>query len=113
MDVANEIFELTKTYFQMMDEDLSDDFIKLLVASLIDEYKTRRAYPSTYTAEMIQKDVDRYFSLRKSNVAMKLIPEEYGRIGAEGLSMLTDNTVTRMWKNSVILNDVVPICEVV
>ena len=111
--MEQELLELTKTYFELMDEDISDEFLLLLVQSIIDSYKSKRNYPAYYTDEMIDAEVEQYFSLRKANVAMELIPELYGRIGAEGLSMLTDAGTTRMWKNSIVLSDVTPICEVV
>jgi len=112
-ELEQEILELTKTYFEHMDEDISDSFLLALVKSVTDHYKTLRNYPESYTDEMIEQDVARYFSLRKSYIAFEIIPELYGRLGGEGLSMLTDAGTTRIWKNSVVLHDVVPICEVV
>lgn len=111
--LVQEIFEMTKTYFGLMDKDIPDDFLMLLVQSVIDNYKNLRNYPDSYTDAMIDEDVIRYFTVRKSNIAMEIIPEMYGRIGAEGLSMLTDAGTTRMWKNMTILHDVTPLCEVI
>ena len=112
-ELIQEIFEMTKTYFSMMDTDIPDDFLLMLVQSVIDNYKNLRNFPDWYTPEMIDADVIRYFTVRKSNIAMEIIPEMYGRIGAEGLSMLTDAGTTRMWKNMTILHDVTPLCEVI
>lgn len=117
--LEQELLESLKTYYMFMgetdlgDDDESDDFLLCLIRSVIDLYKTYRNYPSDYTDEAIQADVELYFSRRKYDVAMSILPELHGRIGAEGLSMLTDNGITRMWKNSTLLNDVVPICGVV
>lgn len=111
--MEQEILSLVKTYFFKMDEDIDNDFLLLLVESAIDEYKSKRAYPPDYSDEMINSDVERYFSRHKSYIAMQVIPELYGRIGGEGLSMLTDAGTTRMWKNITLFNDVIPICEVV
>ena len=111
--MEQELLELTKTYFKLMDEDISDEFLLLLVQAIIDSYKSKRNYPSFYTDDMIDADVEQYFGRRKSDVAMSLIPELYGRIGAEGLSMLTDAGTTRIYIKSVMLSDVTPICEVV
>ena len=112
-ELEQELFDLTKNYFDLMDEEISDEFLMSLVRSIIDYYKTMRNYPESYTDEAIETDALRYFKNRKNNIAMDIIPEMYGRIGAEGLSMLTDNGITRMWKNSTILHDVTPLCEVV
>lgn len=111
--MEEEILSMTKSYFKMVGEDLSDEIQILLIRSLIDNYKAKRAYPAFYTQEMIDADVNRFLEIRKSEIAMEIIPEMYGRVGGEGLSMLTDAGTTRMWKNSTLLHDVVPICEVV
>jgi len=118
-ELEQEILESLKTYYMFIgetelgDDDDSDDFLLGLIRSVIDLYKTYRNYPETYTDEMIEADVLRYFGRRKNDIAMTIVPELHGRIGSEGLSMLTDNGITRMWKNSTLLNDVTPICEVV
>lgn len=111
--MEQEILKLTKIYFAQMDEDISEDFQKMLIRAVIDNYKNLRNYPASYTEGMIDADVERYFERRMNNIAFEIIPEMYGRIGAEGLSMLTDAGTTRMWKNMTILHDVTPICEVI
>ena len=112
-ELEQEILVLTKSYFEMMDEDISEDFQLLLIKSSIDHYKNLRNYPDYYTDEMIEDDVLRYFSRRKTNIAMEVIPEIYGRFGAEGLALLTDAGTVRQFKNSAIFRDVTPICEVI
>ena len=97
----------------MIGEDITDDVLLLLISSLIDLYKTLRTYPSTYTDEMIEADVERYFKTRKTNIAMVILPDVYGRIGAEGLSMLTDAGTSRFFAKSTLFDDVTPICEVI
>ena len=108
-----EILEIAESYFKRIGEDIKAGFLLLLIQSVIDNYKTKRNYPASYTDEMIEADVSRYFGRRKNEIAMVIIPELYGRIGGEGLSMLTDNGITRMWQKSTLLDDVTPICEVV
>ena len=95
------------------DNHIDEDFILLLINSIIDNYKNLRNYPASYDDEMIEADVLRYFNRRKANIANEIIPEMYGRMGAEGLSMLTDAGTTRMWTKQTILSDVTPICEVI
>lgn len=111
--IAEQIVTLAAEYFARVDETITTEYITVMVNSLIDNYKNKRNYPDYYTDEMIEEDVNRYFGRRKYHVANYLIPEEYGRIGAEGLSMLTDAGTTRMWTKTTILGDVTPICEVV
>jgi len=118
-ELEQEILASLKEYYMFTghadlgDDDEHDTFLLGLIRSVFDLYKTYRAYPEYYTDEMIEADVYLYFSRRKNDVAMTILPELHGRIGSEGLSMLTDNGITRMWKNSTLLNDVTPICEVV
>lgn len=117
--LEEELLEALKNYYMFIgetelgDDDESDTFLLQLIRSVIDLYKTYRDYPDSYTDEMIEEDVLKYFERRKNDVAMTIVPELHGRIGAEGLSMLTDNGITRMWQKSTLLNDVTPICEVV
>lgn len=111
--MEEEILSMTKSYFKMVGEDLSDEIQLLLIRSLIDNYKAKRAYPAFYTQEMIDEDVNRFLEIRKSEIAMEIIPEMYGRVGGEGLSMLTDAGTSRFFAKSTLLHDVVPICEVV
>jgi len=113
MDVEREILKMTKAYCEMMDEDISEDFLKLLIKSIIDEYKNLRNYPASWTDEEIEADASRYFERRKSNIAMVVIPEIYGKIGAEGLAMLTDAGTNRYYQTQKYFNDVIPFCEVI
>ncbi len=109
-----ELLEIAKMYFKRIGEDdIKNDFLLALCQSVIDTYKFKRNYPESYTDEMIEADVNRYFERRKYDIAMTIIPELYGRIGAEGLSMLTDAGTTRLWTKQTILTDVVPIAEIV
>ena len=112
-EIIREIFKMTKKYFEIHDEDISDDFIKLLIRSVVDEYKNLRNYPDSWDEDAIDADAERYFERRKANVAMVVIPEIYGKIGAEGLSMLTDAGTTRIWLAQKYMNDVVPFCELI
>ena len=112
-ELEQEILNLAKVYFDKMDEEIGDEFLLLMIRSVVDGYKNIRNYPLEYTDEMIEDDCVRYFSRRKSNIAMQVLPDLYGRIGAEGVSMLTDAGTTRFWVKEILLGDVVPICEVV
>lgn len=114
-DLLDEIVSMAQQYFYVLDDEIGDDtdFLKLLVLSLVDEYKNKRNYPISTTEEVINNDVARYFTRRKTNIAMKVIPELHTRLGAEGQSMVTDNGITHMFVAEHYLGDVVPFCEVV
>lgn len=109
------IFEAAQAYFDNTGETVSDELLRLLVDSVIDQYKTQRNYPDGVTDEAIDADVTRYFSRKKNYIATTVIPAMFGKIGAEGQSALIDNQVSRYWANEafpVYLPDVVPYCDI-
>lgn len=110
---GRDIIAMSKVYFDQVGEEISEEFIALLLQSLIDEYKLLRNYPVSYTEDQIEDDVERYFDGRKTNIALSVMPQVYGKIGAEGLASLTDAGTTRNWSGVHHLADVVPICEVI
>lgn len=113
--LLDEIVAMAKQYFTVLEDEIGENepFIRLLVLSLVDEYKNKRNYPISTTDEAINADVMRYFTRRKVNIAMKVIPELHTRLGAEGQSMVTDNGITHMFVAENYLGDVLPYCEVV
>lgn len=110
--IKDEILEGVSVYFKQTGEKLDDDFVLLLIESLIDEYKSKRNYPAYFTDEQISVDVAAYFSCKKTYFSMKVIPAMVGKIGAEGLSSLSDNGVSRVFTADDYFSDVIPYCEV-
>lgn len=110
--IKDEILECVSVYFKQTGEKLDDDFAFLLIESLIDEYKSKRNYPTYFTDEQISADVAAYFACKKTFFAMKVIPAMVGKIGAEGLSSLSDNGVSRVFAEDAYFSDVIPYCEV-
>ena len=112
--LENQIVEQAMAYFAFMKEDeVTRDLVRLLVKSLEDEYRIKRNYPRSYDEDMVNADMRAYFRNRTSNIALKVIPNMYGRFGAEGLTMLIDNQIERTWEKEDWLFDVTPLCEVV
>jgi len=112
--IEDNIVSQAMSYFTFMKEDeVTEDLVRLLVKSLEGEYKIKRNYPESYNEDMIYADMKRYFGMRVSNFAMKVIPDMFGRFGAEGQSMLVDNQIERTWVGENWLNDVIPFCEVI
>lgn len=110
--LKDEILESVSAYFKQTGEKLDDDFVLLLIESLMDEYKARRNYPAYFTEEQISADVTAYFARKKTYFAMKVIPAMVGKIGAEGLSSLSDNGVSRVFASECYFSEVIPYCEV-
>jgi hypothetical protein len=122
-DIKVEIIEMTETYLTFSGEwakytaDIGasavEDFLGLLIDTLISDYKLKRAYPSSWTEDMISADVERYFSMKKTVIASQIIPAMIGKVGGEGLTHLLDTEINRSWSSLPYLNDVLPICGVV
>lgn len=110
--IKEEILENAQTYFKTTGETVDDNFLLLLISSLFDEYKARRNYPAYFTNKQIEADVKSYFVRKKAYFAMKVIPAMIGKIGAEGLSSLLDNGVSRVFAADGYFYDVIPYCEV-
>lgn len=113
--MEQEILSLVQTYLNETGDPPSQDFLLLLIDSVIEAYKNQRNYPDDMTQEAIDADVEKYFENRKGYVAMEVIPAMLGKVGGEGLYSLVDNQVSKNWKTPfpVYLPDVVPFCEVI
>lgn len=110
--IKRRIVENALIYFANTGEAVDDELLLLFVESLVDEYKAKRNYPDYFTEEQIETDVIQYFSRKQTYFAMKVIPAMVGKIGAEGLSSLSDNQITRSWNKEDYFSDVIPYCEV-
>lgn len=112
--MRQEILALVKVYLAETGDPPSDEFLLLLIDSVIEAYKNQRRYPEGTKAETIQTDMESYFNYRKNYVAMEVVPAMLGKVGGEGLYSLVDNQVSKNWKTPfpVYLPDVVPYCEV-
>ena len=113
--MGEEIFAAAKQYLEYTEETVGDEFLALLVESVLETFRQQRNYPEDMTDEEIEADVNRYFRNKKSIVATQVIPAMLGKMGAEGQSALIDNQVSRYWANEafpVYLPDVTPYCAV-
>lgn len=110
--IKESIIENALIYFETTGESIDDEFLLLLVDSLVDEYKAKRNYPAYFTEEQIDADVSAYFNRKKNYFAMKVIPAMVGKIGAEGLNSLSDNGISKVFESDTYFSDVIPYCEV-
>lgn len=111
-EIKKNIVESAMVYFETTGESFSEEFLLLLVDSLVDEYKAKRNYPAYFTEEQIESDIVAYFSRKKSYIAMKVIPAMVGKIGAEGQVSHSENGISRTWETDSCFSDVIPYCEV-
>lgn len=111
--METEILAIAKTYFEETGEQVSDGFLLSLISTVVEGYMSARNYPESYTDEMINLDTVRYLSLHKHKIATRILPEMYGRVGAEGQQGMTENGITRSWIAENYFSDVRPICGVV
>ena len=111
--VKTQILESAKIYFTQTGEQYNDNFLLLLIDSLVEEYKEKRNYPEYFTEDQINNDVKQYFSQKQTYFAMKVIPAMVGRIGAEGQSSHSENGISRTWESDRWFGDVISYCDVV
>ena len=93
MDIMNEVFE---ELHSELDIDNPDDENKLLnkVKNAVREVRNRRNYPSHFTENDIQEDLEMLYS----NI-YSLALYDYNQIGVEGQTSHSENGETRTWKD--------------
>lgn len=95
-----------------LEETIPDEVNKEVLASkvrnAIREVKKARRYPSHYTEEMINEDLENYIS----NIEA-LALYDYNQVGAEGESTHNESGVNRTWKSrNTNFNGIIPIARV-
>lgn len=95
-----------------LEETIPDEVNKEVLASkvrnAIREVKRARRYPSHYTEEMINEDLENYISNIEG-----LALYDYNQVGAEGESTHNEGGVNRTWKSrNTNFNGIVPIAKV-
>ncbi len=74
------------------DEAFNEDILEIKVKNAIREVKRKRNYPASYTAEMIEADLENYY-----DVIHDIALYEYNKVGAEGQSLHSEDDVQRSW----------------
>lgn len=95
-----------------LEETIPDEVNKEVLASkvrnAIREVKRARRYPSHYTEEMINEDLENYISNIEG-----LALYDYNQVGAEGESSHNESGVNRTWKSrNTNFNGIIPIARV-
>lgn len=95
-----------------LEETIPDEVNKEVLASkvrnAIREVKKARRYPSHYTEEMINEDLENYISNIEG-----LALYDYNQVGAEGESSHNESGVNRTWKSrNTNFNGIIPIARV-
>lgn len=88
--------------------EMADDKVNpMLVDFVIEKYKQRRNYPTSFTEEIIENDLNEHLS----TMAMAVV-DMLNKLGAEGEKSHTENSVTRQYENAYIsaslFSDVLP-----
>lgn len=89
--IARIIEDLT-TELSVTDANFNSDLLTAKVKSATREVKDVRNYPETYTSEMIDKDMEKFYSTIR-DVALY----DYNTVGAEFQKTHNENSVTRTW----------------
>ena len=107
MAVADSIREKVTEYFNDIPELKGQEPSKLLIDFVIEKYKQQRNFPSNFTENQIEDDIQRHIS----TIAMAVVDLKM-KEGAEGESSHSENSTSRSYENayisSSIFNDVLP-----
>lgn len=90
------------------DNTFNKSVLKIKVVNAIKEVKRERRYPSSYTDEMIDEDLDRYYSNIRA-IALY----DYNQVGVEGQQSHSEGGVNRTWVDrKSLFNGVLPLSRV-
>lgn len=93
MGVITEVYEDLIVELEI-DKSNEQKLLKLKVKNAVREVRNRRNYPSHFTENDIQNDLNRLYS----NIH-DLALYDYNQIGVEGQSSHSENGESRAWKN--------------
>lgn len=79
--VKEDVFEQLKREIIAADGQVNETLLEIKVDGAYQDVKMARAYPSSYSEEYINKDIERYYS----NI-LNIARFDYGNVGAEGQS---------------------------
>lgn len=97
--VADLTIELNK------DSTFNAEILEVKVVNAIKEVKKARRYPSSYTEEQIERDLNNYYSNIRS-IALY----DYNQIGVEGQESHNEGGVNRVWvARRTLFNGILPI----
>jgi len=108
MELQEEIIADLTTELQG-DDDFNDKLLAVKVKNAIKEIKLARKYPSSYTEDMINKDLLNYYS-----EIMNLARYDYNQSGAEGQSSHSEGDTSRTWvKRDSLFSGIIPLSKTI
>lgn len=101
------IADLT-TELSITDENFNSALLEVKVRGAYKDVKLARAYPSFYTDEMIEADMENFYQAIR-NIALY----DYNQIGAEFQTSSSENSNSRQWvSRDSLFNEVIPLAKV-
>ena len=88
--MENELIEDLTAELQITDKLFNASLLEIKVRNAIKEVKRARNYPSHYTEQMIDDDIERFYSQIR-NIALY----DYEQIGAENETSHSENNISR------------------
>lgn len=87
------------------DSMYDENMLSVKIDSAIREVKSARNYPTSYTQEMIDEDMERFYTNIK-----RIALYDYNQIGIEGQSMSSENGESRTFVNrESLFHGVIPL----
>lgn len=104
--VKEAVFRSLKTELEITEgESLNETLLQSKVDNAYEEVKAARNYPSSYSTQAIESDMEQYYSTIRG-----LALYDYNQIGAEGqISYNADGTSIRYLNRSSLFRGVLPI----
>lgn len=107
MGAAEKVKAKATAYFEEQPELVGESPSTLLVDFVIEKYKDLRNYPSSFSNEKIEKDIEKHIS----TISMAVVDLKM-KEGAEGETSHSENSTSRTYENayisSSIFKDVLP-----
>lgn len=104
-ELINELLDDLTAELSVADENFNASLLEIKIKGAYKEVKKARNFPSNYTDEMINEEMDNFYSIIRSIALF-----DYNTIGAEFQKSSNENSVSRTWVNrETLFNGIIPI----
>lgn len=108
-EMKAKIIEALTIKLQRTDADFDSVLLAQIVEDVLNEIKEQRNYSEKYTQEMIDKDIQRFYSTAREMAEM-----DYSMIGGEHQTSHSENGISRTFiDRNTLLSRVIPLSRVV
>lgn len=96
------------TNIVVFDNTDKDPLLEQLIYQATDDVTNRRMYPTTYTDDQIEQDLEKF-----QNVIINLTVYDYSQAGEAYMQSYSENGISRSWKDrEELFKDVYPFAKI-